>query len=80
MKAAKARLTFEEYLTYDDSTDRHYELVAGELIEMPPESRDNSKISLYLLLQFSKFLPVEKLCHKDTEIEVTGAMAQQSIA
>lgn len=50
MKAAKARLTFEEYLSYEDSTDRHYELVAGELIEMPPESRDNSQISLYLLL------------------------------
>ncbi len=31
-------LTFEEYLTYDDGTDTRYELVDGELVEMPPES------------------------------------------
>jgi Uma2 family endonuclease len=28
------RLTFEEYLTYDDGTDTRYELVAGELVPM----------------------------------------------
>ncbi|MBA3923066.1 MAG: Uma2 family endonuclease [Nostocaceae cyanobacterium] len=76
---AKLKMTFEEYLTHDDGTDTHYELVAGELVEMPPESRDNSKISLYLLLEFSKFLPLEYLCHKDTEIEVTGTRAQTRI-
>lgn len=31
------RLTLEEYLKYDDGTDNQYELVAGELVEMPPE-------------------------------------------
>ena len=29
------RLTFEEYLTYDDGTDNKYELVDGELVLMP---------------------------------------------
>jgi Uma2 family endonuclease len=70
------RLTFEEYLNYDDGADTQYELVAGELIAMPPESRENSLIALFLLAEFLKFVPVNQLCHKDTEIEVTGAQAQ----
>ena len=37
-------LTFEEYLNYDDGTDRRYELVAGKLIEMPPASFLHSDI------------------------------------
>jgi Uma2 family endonuclease len=32
------RLTFEEYLNHDDGTDTPYELVAGELIAMPPRA------------------------------------------
>ncbi|MBE9104567.1 Uma2 family endonuclease [Nostoc cf. edaphicum LEGE 07299] len=28
-------LTFEEFLAYDDRTDTRYELVDGELVEMP---------------------------------------------
>lgn len=70
------RLTFEEYLNHDDGTDTHYELVAGELVDMPPESRENSLIALFLLAEFLKLLPIDRLCHKDTEIEVTGAKAQ----
>jgi len=34
----KILLTWDEYLAYDDGTDTRYELVAGELVEMPPES------------------------------------------
>lgn len=75
-EAAIGRLTFEEYLNYDDGTDTHYELVAGELVAMPPESRGNSLITLFLLVEFLKFLPFNQLCHKDTEIEVTGPQAQ----
>lgn len=32
---AKTLLTFEEYLVYDDGSDSRYELVDGELVEMP---------------------------------------------
>lgn len=32
----KPKMTFEEYLTYDDGTDNRYELVDGELILMNP--------------------------------------------
>ena len=30
--------SFEEYLAYDDGTDKLCELFNGELIELPPES------------------------------------------
>ncbi|MDS3860389.1 Uma2 family endonuclease [Thermosynechococcaceae cyanobacterium BACA0444] len=30
------KLTFEEYLTYDDGTDTRYELVEGQLVSMTP--------------------------------------------
>jgi len=72
----KRQLTFEEYLQYDDGTDTQYELVAGELVAMPPEDRGNSKIALFLLAKLLEVFAEDRLCHKDTEIEVTGAMAQ----
>lgn len=70
------KLTFDEYLNYDDGTDKQYEFVGGELIEMPPESPFNSRISFFLALQFTRFLPEERLCHKDTEIAVVGTQTQ----
>jgi hypothetical protein len=33
--------SFEEYLSYDDGSDKLYELYHGELIEIPPESGIN---------------------------------------
>jgi Uma2 family endonuclease len=32
------KISFEEYLNYDDGTNWRYELVDGELVEMPPAS------------------------------------------
>lgn len=37
-------ITFEEYLNYDENTNRCYELVEGQLIEMPPASFLHSDI------------------------------------
>ncbi|MDF5726568.1 MAG: Uma2 family endonuclease [Rhizonema sp. PD38] len=66
------KLTLEEYLAYDDGTDTRYELVDGNLVEMPPETDSNNLISLYLLSEFLKFVPIQLIRHKDTEILVTG--------
>ncbi|BAY10229.1 hypothetical protein NIES2098_33950 [Calothrix sp. NIES-2098] len=44
MTSATKKLTLEEYLAYDDGTDAKYELVDGELVEMPPESDQNNLI------------------------------------
>ena len=38
------KITFEEYLKYDDGTNNRYELVDGELILMPPASFLHSDI------------------------------------
>ena len=44
------KLTFEQYLSYDDGTDNRYELVDGELITLPPESEPNEFIASHLFL------------------------------
>jgi Uma2 family endonuclease len=68
------QLTLEEYLKYDNGSDRQYELVAGELIEMPPKSPINVQISLFLLVNFLKFVPVNRVSNK-AEIVVCGSRA-----
>ncbi|MGF1517281.1 MAG: Uma2 family endonuclease [Nodosilinea sp.] len=53
MTQAKVQLaSFEEYLAYSDKTSLvgRYELVCGELVELPPESRLNSTIAIRVLL------------------------------
>ena len=51
MTQAKPRfLTFEEYLEYEDDSEGRYELIDGELVELPPESEPNASIAAYLFL------------------------------
>lgn len=45
--------TFEEYLSYDDGTDKFYELFNGELVELPPESGENLGILAFVFLQLA---------------------------
>lgn len=35
-------MTIDEYLAYDDGTDTRYELMDGELLEIPIESNVNA--------------------------------------
>lgn len=72
MTTTTRKLTLEEYLQYDDGTDTRYELIDGELVKMPPETTRNNRIALYLLAKFLEFFPLRLICHKDTEIVVTG--------
>ncbi|MCM0592333.1 MAG: Uma2 family endonuclease [Gloeotrichia echinulata DVL01] len=72
MNILTKKLTLEEYLAYDDGTDTKYELVDGELVEMPPENDRNNLIALYLLTQFLNLVPIQLIRHKDMEIVVTG--------
>jgi Uma2 family endonuclease len=72
----KQPLTFDEYLAYDDGTDKRYELVNGELVELPPESPLNCHIARFLFLQFAQIIPFERICMKDAEIEVSGKRAK----
>ncbi len=49
MKQSK-KLTFQEYLNYQDDTDQRYELIDGELVALPPESEWNNWIASHLFL------------------------------
>ncbi|NEQ65126.1 MAG: Uma2 family endonuclease [Symploca sp. SIO2D2] len=51
MTQTTVKLTFEQYLEYDDGTDNRYELCDGELILMPPESGENIWIALWLMYE-----------------------------
>ncbi|MBD2325494.1 Uma2 family endonuclease [Alkalinema sp. FACHB-956] len=74
LSSTHRKLTLEEYLTYDDGTDTRYELVDGELVEMPPETRQNNAIAVKLLLEFARYLP-QQLIAWNAEIEVSGRLA-----
>lgn len=75
-QATKTRMTFEEYLAYDDGTDKHYEFEGGELVEMPPESSLNSRIARFLFAILFTVFSEDLICHKDTEIAVSGTQVQ----
>lgn len=68
-------LTLEEYLKWDSDREQHYELVAGNLAQMPPESPQNAEIAIKLLLIFARFVAPRLLRCKDTEIVVSGSRA-----
>ena len=70
----KRRMTLEEYLTYDDGTDAHYELVNGELVEMPSESDLNNAIAIILIAALLQVVPAS-LLRRGTEIVVSGSRA-----
>lgn len=42
------KLTFDEYLTYDDGTDKRYEFNDGELVEVPPPIGLHERIVAFL--------------------------------
>jgi Uma2 family endonuclease len=52
MSQTPLKMTVEEYLTYDDGTDKRYELENGVLIEMPPFSGNHEAIITFVLFQF----------------------------
>ncbi|MBE9143831.1 Uma2 family endonuclease [Planktothrix mougeotii] len=58
MTKTHVKLTFEEYLTYQDGTDQRYEFVEGELVEMPPATGKHEAIITLLLV--SLFLEIKR--------------------
>lgn len=64
--------SFEEYLAYDDGTDKLYELFNGELIEVPPESGVNVQIATFLLIQFAELVGYRRVRGHGLELEVNG--------
>ncbi|MEL6929954.1 MAG: Uma2 family endonuclease [Cyanobacteria bacterium J06600_6] len=75
MSVTDKLLTLKEYCDRDNDAEKHYELVAGKLTEMPPESPQNAEIAIRLLLLFAQFVSPRLLRCKDTEIVVSGGRA-----
>ena len=46
-------LNLKQYLEWDNVTKTHYELIAGKLTQIPPESPQNAEIAIKLLLVFA---------------------------
>lgn len=59
MTQTPIKLSFEDYLTYNDSTENRYELVDGELVLMPPATGKHEAIITLLLIRF--YLDIQRL-------------------
>jgi Uma2 family endonuclease len=72
MTQAKPRFaTFEAYLSYSNDLEGRFQLINGELIELPPESRLNSTIAFVVALVFAKMgIAVELIHPGKCEIQV----------
>jgi Uma2 family endonuclease len=60
MTITTQKLTFEEYLTYEDGTDTRYELVDGELIPMSLGTGKHGAVIRFLVNQFENSLAQSK--------------------
>ncbi|NEQ65111.1 MAG: Uma2 family endonuclease [Symploca sp. SIO2D2] len=72
MTQTPVKLTFEQYLEYDDGTDNRYELCDGELIPVPPESGINGWIALWLMYQLAQFVNPQLIRPNAYELQVPG--------
>ncbi|NEO92682.1 MAG: Uma2 family endonuclease [Moorea sp. SIO3G5] len=64
--------SFDEYLLYNDNSEKFYELFNGELIEMPPESGLNVQIANRIFLIFALMLGTDRVRGQGLELEVRG--------
>ncbi|NES00968.1 MAG: Uma2 family endonuclease [Symploca sp. SIO1B1] len=72
MTQTPVKLTFEQYLEYDDGTDNRYELLHGELVPMPPERVVNNWIALWLMHKLAKFVNPLLIRPHTCELQVPG--------
>jgi Uma2 family endonuclease len=73
MTQAKPRFaTFEEYLSYSENLEGLYQLIDGELVELPPESEPNNWIARSLLLTLASLgiIPPRLIVIHSLEIQV----------
>jgi Uma2 family endonuclease len=86
MAQAARKLTFEEYLTLNAEDwvrlglpEGRCEFVNGAIVQLPFEDRINAKIALFLLTRLANVFPEDRLCCKDTEIEVRSSKARTRV-
>ncbi len=67
---SRSKLTFEDYLNYDDGTENRYELVDGELVALPSESGVNNWIAVALFLYLIKLVDAQRVKTHSCELWV----------
>ncbi|NET57594.1 MAG: Uma2 family endonuclease, partial [Symploca sp. SIO2E6] len=72
MTYTPVKLTFEQYLEYDDGTDNRYELLNGELVKVPPESEPNSWMTTWLRDELVQLIKRRLVKTHDCELQVPG--------
>jgi len=72
MTQTPVKLTFEQYLEYDDGRDNRYELCDGELIGVPPECELNGWIAEWLRDEFVPFIKRRLVRVNSYELQVQG--------
>ncbi|NES20441.1 MAG: Uma2 family endonuclease [Symploca sp. SIO3E6] len=72
MTHTPVKLTFEQYLEYDDGTDNRYELFNGELLKLPPESGVNGWITLSLRDKLIQLLKPQLIRPNVFELQISG--------
>ncbi|NJL49610.1 MAG: hypothetical protein HC929_21975 [Leptolyngbyaceae cyanobacterium SM2_5_2] len=80
MTVASPKLTFEEFLAYDDGTDTLYELENGVLVAVPAEGELNRRIVMLLVATWLKLgVAYEQLSLK-TELAVSSTRVSVPIS
>ena len=54
VKTSTTKITFSEYLNYEDGTDNLYELANGELLLVNPPAKRHFNISRFLVKLFEQ--------------------------
>ncbi|MGF1524663.1 MAG: Uma2 family endonuclease [Leptolyngbyaceae cyanobacterium] len=65
------KLTFEEFLEYDDGTEKRYELVDGVPVEVPAESDLNLELAMALMGLLLPFVGSLKLFRTKSQLAVS---------
>lgn len=70
--------TYQEYLERENNLEVPYELIAGKIVEMPPESYQNVQIALILMASIADIVGWSRISNK-TEIVVSGSKVTSRI-
>ncbi|MGL4883928.1 MAG: Uma2 family endonuclease, partial [Waterburya sp.] len=70
--------TYEEYLKHEFELEGNYELEAGKIIEMPPESYQNVRIALKLMMLIAEKIGIDRISNK-AEIIISGSKTNARI-
>jgi Uma2 family endonuclease len=70
--------TYEEYLKHEFELEGNYELEAGKIVEMPPESYQNVRIALILMMLIAEKIGIDRISNK-AEIIISGSKTNARI-